>query len=859
MSVVAAERPGRAAAQPENGGAPGRRAVIRWGWRLARREWRRHVLILAMLTVAVGATIVGLGAASNTAQLAADPVFGTASTIISLPGGDPQLSADIATIRARVGPVDVVAHQPVAVPGSVSTVDLRDQGPGGTFDRATLRLDSGRYPTGPGQVAVTSGTAKLFGLRIGRSWTANGRTWRVVGIVENPLDLLDEFALVAPGQVAPASTVTILTDFQPGPGNHFSLPSRTGMGFSSRGKPNTASVDALVLALGTIGLLFVGLMGVAGFTVMAQRRQRAMGVLASLGATDKHVRLVMLADGAAVGLAGAAAGGLVGLVAWLALVPGLQSLSGHRIDPFSLPWWAIGASLVLAVSTAVAAAWWPARAIARTSIVAALSGRPARPQPAHRFAAVGGALLTAGLALLYFSDHSSGSDNHKALFIIAGTLLTPVGLLFLAPLAIRLLAGVADRAGVAVRLALRDLARFQARSGAALGSMTLAVGIAATIAITAAASDAPQAVGNLPTDQLMIYVTPDTSSGQVPPLSASQLQTVTARLGALAGAIHARPVVPLEQAYSPGAGLQPALPAGGARSVPAGYGVATLSQVTVLAQGISISAMDPVYVATPSLLAHYGIAPSAIDPHADVLSARKDLGGLQIFAPEFKGGPGQGPQPGTAGPGAGGPDILHVTPRIQAFSQLPLYTSAPGTLLTPGAVQRLGLTEVPAAWWIQASGPLTSQQIQTAQATAASVGLYVETRSKQSSSAPLRNWSTAIGILVALGVLGMTVGLIRSETAGDLRTLAATGASSTTRRTITGATSGALALLAALLGTAGAYAALLVWYRSNLTPLGRVPVINLIIILIGLPALAGAGGWLLAGREPPAMARQPLE
>ena len=114
----------------------------------------------------------------------------------------------------------------------------------------------------------------------------------------------------------------------------------------------------------------------------------------------------------------------------------------------------------------------------------------------------------------------------------------------------------------------------------------------------------------------------------------------------------------------------------------------------------------------------------------------------------------------------------------------------------------------------------------------------------------LRNWSTAAGILVALGVLAMTVGLIRSETAGDLRTLTATGASSTTRRTLTGATAGALALLGALLGTAGAYAALLAWHRSNLHPLTHVPVANLVIILVGLPLIATAAGWLLAGREP---------
>ena len=82
---------------------------------------------------------------------------------------------------------------------------------------------------------------------------------------------------------------------------------------------------------------------------------------------------------------------------------------------------------------------------------------------------------------------------------------------------------------------------------------------------------------------------------------------------------------------------------------------------------------------------------------------------------------------------------------------------------------------------------------------------------------------------------------------GDLRTLTATGASSSTRRTLTGATAGALALLGALLGTAGAYAALLAWHRSNLHPLTHVPVANLVIILVGLPLIATAGG--LAARR----------
>jgi putative ABC transport system permease protein len=174
-------------------------------------------------------------------------------------------------------------------------------------------------------------------------------------------------------------------------------------------------------------------------------------------------------------------------------------------------------------------------------------------------------------------------------------------------------------------------------------------------------------------------------------------------------------------------------------------------------------------------------------------------------------------------------------------------------------MRTLDLQPITAAWLIQARGPLTTAQIQTAQKAAASAGLYVETRTVQASLAPLRDWSTVAGILLALGVLGMTVGLIRSETANDLRTLTATGASRTTRRALTGVTAGALALLGAILGTVGAYAALLAWHRSDLSPLGHVPILNLALILVGLPLIATVAGWLFAGAEPRAIARRPLE
>jgi putative ABC transport system permease protein len=65
---------------------------------------------------------------------------------------------------------------------------------------------------------------------------------------------------------------------------------------------------------------------------------------------------------------------------------------------------------------------------------------------------------------------------------------TVVGILLAGPLALRALAALADRLPVAPRLAVRDLARYQARSGAALAAMSLVLGIpvASVVASTAA-------------------------------------------------------------------------------------------------------------------------------------------------------------------------------------------------------------------------------------------------------------------------------------------------------------------------------------------------------------------------------------
>jgi putative ABC transport system permease protein len=163
-------------------------------------------------------------------------------------------------------------------------------------------------------------------------------------------------------------------------------------------------------------------------------------------------------------------------------------------------------------------------------------------------------------------------------------------------------------------------------------------------------------------------------------------------------------------------------------------------------------------------------------------------------------------------------------------------------------------------WLIQAPAPLTATQINAARQLALAFGVTAETKASAPGLGEFAAGATALGIMIAFGVLAASVGLIRSETARDLRTLTATGASSTTRRMITAATAAALGLLGAILGMAGALIAGLAWAHSSLSAMfGGLPLSDVLILLAGLPLGAAAGGWLLGGREPADIARQPLD
>jgi putative ABC transport system permease protein len=206
-----------------------------------------------------------------------------------------------------------------------------------------------------------------------------------------------------------------------------------------------------------------------------------------------------------------------------------------------------------------------------------------------------------------------------------------------------------------------------------------------------------------------------------------------------------------------------------------------------------------------------------------------------------------------------------ANPPIQEISQLPSGTSAPNTVVTEHAITTLHLQKSvqTSGWLIQVPNGLTATQVTDAQRIAAAAGMGVETRNSIPSLTQIIDAATLFGIVLAIGILGMSVGLVRSEAARDLRTLSATGAGGVTRRTITATTAGALGFTGAVVGIVGGYLAAIGFFRSNsldgLSSLTSIPVTNLLVILVGMPLAATVLGWLLAGRDPGGIARQPLE
>jgi putative ABC transport system permease protein len=799
--------------------------MVRWSWRMFRKEWRQQTLVLSLITLAVAASVAGSAMAMNAAATT-QPAFGTATALARIDVADPAAAKEaLATATARFGTTEAIGHTFVPIPGVPLPLDVRAQDPHGTYGHPQLGLLEGRYPTKAGEVALAAPVAELLDVGIGDRLDLAGRRHRVVGRVENPSRLDDAFALVAPQRWTDATSVTLLFErpgedgasAAPGAGDRRDEAGATPMPVMVRG--SNGPVAALVLVAVALAMTLVGLIAAAAFVVLAQRRQRQLGLLAAIGATRRHLRMVVVAHGAIVGIVAAAIGGLLGILGWIAAAPAVESAARHRIDRLDLPWAVIACCLALAVLMSVLAAWWPARRVARIPVIAALSGRPPEPTPVHRSTAVAVVLLGGGVWAI--ATALPEGDRVNPPLLMAGVIAVAIGTVFVAPAAVRLVALPARRLPLPSRLAVRDLARFQSRAASALAAIAFAVGLSVTITAVAQANEYRADEGNLPSNQMVVRQPMEGGPLRVQRVDGDEhIDALDAKAAAVAAAIPGAEVLPLDVA----------MPADG-----------DAGPVEPISQAIETGASSwrglgtPV-VATPEILARYDIDPASIDPDAELLTS--DDRAVVLLDTSVRSDP-------------AATKVQHV--------DLPTYFAAPHALVTEAALEAHGWERQRDSWLVTSSRPLTTEQIRAAREAAGAQGMTIETRISQDSLAAFRTIVATVGVLLGQAIVAMTVGLIRSESARDVRTLTATGAGSRSRRAITASAAGALATLGVVLGAGGAYVALVAGYHADLGELVPLPWPQLVATAIGLPLLATAAGWLLAGREPSGFSRQTFD
>ena len=810
-----------------SGSPAARRAVRRWAWRLFRREWRQQILVLALISFAVAAAALGATAAYNaTPSRAAE--FGAADHRFELAVSRPDTVAPyLDAARDWFGTVEPIGHRQVTVPGSTATVELRSMDAGGAYSGPMSTVRSGRAPESTDEIAVTDGVASTLGVGVGDRIVLGGDKWTVVGLVENPADLDDEFARVVPAASPSIESLTLLVRSDPERASSFRPPVEPGEGFLERreaSEKTTAAVATVVVA--AVALVLVALVAGASFVTLAHRRLRQLGMLAAVGATPRQLRGAMVTNGAAVGAVAAVVGTSAGLVAWLTLAPLLEPAAAHRIDRLDIPVWLPVVSALLAVVTATAAAWWPARTVAKVPITDALAARPPRARRTRRSAAVAAALFAAGLAGIA-TGVDPRADEAVPLLLIPGVVAVVAAILVAGAPILRGIARLAGRLPVGTRLAVRDLARFEARSSAALGAITLGIAIAVSVVVLAAAAAPGADEGNLDADNVVVW----TSGGefgrlQIPDVSGGDIDRYEQHLARILAELpNGATVVPLQVAVDP---TNPEV-RGGQRLLNTAMLGRRINENTLRDSGL-------VFAATPELLDHIGVDAGALDDATLVMTPQTEdvyiTGNIDAWA--FR----RDPIP------AGQVEHIDVDD----------HSSAPRTVLTEAGMDAAGLEPALAGWLVDLAGRPDAAAIARARDLAADAGLAIEVRDDERHMT-VRTVATALGVLVALSILAMTAGLLRSEAGHDLRTLEATGATRRTRRALTASTCGALAGAGVLLAIIASYGAIVAGYWPDTHRLGDIPLAHLTTIGIGLPTLAMVLAWLFSGRDQPNLNR----
>ena len=396
-----------------------RRAMALWSWRLVRREWRQQILVLALVAISIALASFFAVIFANSNGGGSGAFRGTATHEFQVFAGQAPLAEQQREVVARFDPIAVTAQRAgMRQKGSPYDFDVSDSVIETVFGRGPFAVTEGTLPTAAGEIAVSDSLMRRLGTSIGETIELTDRSYRVVGRFEDRTDLRSLHAIVAPGMVLEPTALHILVRSDDATVRAFEESAGRDRFITSvdlSAKANSRFVNTMLAYLMTsVGMVEIGLLCAAGFAVMARRRIREFGMLGAIGAKERELRQAMAINGLLIGVIGGSIGVAAGFGSSLLFQPSVERFIGARIGFWGIPWSGILPFVALAAMTATLAAWWPARAISRASIVESVAARRPVARPVRRTALVALVAVVAGSIVHSWSIGTIGAQARPA-------------------------------------------------------------------------------------------------------------------------------------------------------------------------------------------------------------------------------------------------------------------------------------------------------------------------------------------------------------------------------------------------------------------------------------------------------------